>query len=410
MKVLAYTTPARGHLYPIVPLLTELRRRGHQVHARTVADELGTLHHLGLDADAIDQRIPAIALDDYLGRSTLSSVKRGIASFLRRAEFEIPDLRAAIEQVTPDVLLIDTNAWGAAAAAEASGLPWAAYLPFPVPLPAPGVPPFGPGLPPARSAAGRVRDAVLRPVIVGGYERMIREPIASVRRQAGACGEVRTVADLYGRAPLSLYLTVEGFDYPRQSWPVSFRLVGPITYDPPAQNPSWLEEIDRPIVLVTTSSEFQDDHSLVETALAALKDEDIFVVATLPSGELEAFDVPANARVERFVSHSLLLPRAAAVITHGGMGSTQKALAAGVPVVAVPFGRDQAEVARRVEASGAGVRLTRRRLTPDRLCSAVHEAIGRRPHARQLAETFSRAGGASAAADALEELAGVPVR
>jgi UDP:flavonoid glycosyltransferase YjiC (YdhE family) len=46
------------------------------------------------------------------------------------------------------------------------------------------------------------------------------------------------------------------------------------------------------------------------------------------------------------------------------MGSTQKALAHGVPVCVVPFGRDQLEVARRVEVAEAGTRLSARRLGP----------------------------------------------
>jgi UDP:flavonoid glycosyltransferase YjiC (YdhE family) len=66
-------------------------------------------------------------------------------------------------------------------------------------------------------------------------------------------------------------------------------------------------------------------------------------------------EIPANARVERFVPHGPILRRAA--VTHGGAGITQKALAAGVPVCAVPFGRDQFEVARPVQVADAGARL-----------------------------------------------------
>jgi UDP:flavonoid glycosyltransferase YjiC (YdhE family) len=54
-----------------------------------------------------------------------------------------------------------------------------------------------------------------------------------------------------------------------------------------------------------------------------------------------------------------VLDRAACAVTHGGMGATQKALAHGVPVCVVPFGRDQLEVARRVRTAGAGAFETR---------------------------------------------------
>ena len=102
--------------------------------------------------------------------------------------------------------------------------------------------------------------------------------------------------------------------------------------------------------------------------------------------------------------HSPVLERAACVVCHAGMGITQKALAHGVPVVAVPFGRDQPEVARRVEVAGAGVRLPARRLTPDRLRAAVRRAIGLRAGAERIAAAFAAAGGAGAAADELEAL------
>jgi len=86
------------------------------------------------------------------------------------------------------------------------------------------------------------------------------------------------------------------------------------------------------------------------------------------------------------------------------MGVTQKALARGVPVCAVPFGRDQLEVARRWEISGAGTRLPAQRLTPERLRSKVRGAMARREGARQIAAAFAKAGGSEAAADAVEEL------
>jgi MGT family glycosyltransferase len=114
--------------------------------------------------------------------------------------------------------------------------------------------------------------------------------------------------------------------------------------------------------------------------------------------------VPANAKVLRFVPHAPILAHASCAVTHGGMGVTQKALARGVPVCAVPFGRDQLEVARRVETSGAGTRLPSERLTPERLRSKVREAMARREGAREIAAAFTEAGGSEAAADAVEEL------
>ena len=159
-------------------------------------------------------------------------------------------------------------------------------------------------------------------------------------------------------------------------------------------------------MLVTTSSEFQNDDRLVTTALQALADEPVHVVATLPSGDPGAFAARPNAHVLPFTPHGPLLRRAACAITHGGMGATQKALAAGVPVCAVPFGRDQLEVARRVTVAGAGTRLNAARLRPDRLRDRVRAAMGMSEGAQRIAAAFKAAGGANAGANALERLLG----
>lgn len=405
MKVLAYTSPARGNLFPMVPILSELRERGHEIAVRTLPACLDTLRALGFKAEPIDLRIEAIPHDDFKARTPVGSVKRSTAVFLRRAEFEVDDLRAAIAAGSPAVLIVDINCWGAVAVAEMSGLPWATVLPYPAPFPGDGIPPFGPGFAPAHDFAGRLRDRLLTPVIVGSVERAIKPALNAVRNKVGA-PPATDLREMFSTAPLTLYLTAEPLEYRRNDWPASYRLVGPLSFDPPAEAPEWLDEIDQPIVLVTTSSEFQDDGKLIAAALDGLRDEDLFVVATLPSGDPSTFDVPANARVERWLPHSVVLPRAACMITHGGMGATQKALAAGVPVVVVPFGRDQHEVARRVEVSGAGVRLPSSKVTPARLRDAVRQARSKHDAARQLARELATAGGATRAAEEIEALTG----
>jgi MGT family glycosyltransferase len=200
-----------------------------------------------------------------------------------------------------------------------------------------------------------------------------------------------------------LVTTAESFEYHHRDWGDDVLMIGAGAWEPPAKAPAWLDTIDRPLVLVTTSSEFQDDGVLVRTALEALAEEPVSVVATMPAGVPDDLVVPANARVERFLPHGPLLERAAVAVTHGGMGATQKALSHGVPVCVVPFGRDQLEVARRAEVSGSGTRLPATRLNPERLRQAVREAMGCTEGARRVAEGYRATGGASAAASALEQ-------
>ena len=236
---------------------------------------------------------------------------------------------------------------------------------------------------------------------------MTKAALAPVNRLREGVGLARLtdVTAMYGLAPRLLYMTAEPFEYHRPRWPQNICLIGPCAWDPPAEPPAWLGQITRPLVLVSTSSEFQDDGRLVTTALEALAEEDVEVVATLPASDQRPSAIPANARVERFVPHGPILRRAACAVTHGGAGITQKALAAGVPVCVVPFGRDQFEVARRVEVADAGARLPATRLTAERLRRQVRLAMTKRPGAQRIADAFAAAGGAPAAVGVLEGLA-----
>jgi MGT family glycosyltransferase len=406
MKVLAYTSPARGHLFPLVPILDELAGRGHEVALRTLASEVPLMRERGFDAAPIAPAIEAIELDDFRGRTPPARIKRAMSAFGRRAEHDLDDLRSAIDRHRPDALLVDCMTWGASAAAEAWGGPWAQWFPYPLPLSSPDVPPFGPGVAPLGGRLGRLRDGVLRALVEPPVARATLPTVNAVRARAGVA-PVSSLDAHFTRPPLLLYMTAEPFEYPRSDWPACVLPIGPCPWDPPtpgAEAPAWLDEVERPIVLVSTSSELQDDGRLVTTALEALAGEDVEVVATVPSAELPR-SVPANARVERFIAHGPVLERAACAITHGGAGATQKALAAGVPVCVVPFGRDQLEVARRVAVAGAGTRLPAPRLKPERLRRRVREAMTMRAGARRVADGFAAAGGPVRAADAFEALA-----
>lgn len=403
MKVLAYTAPVKGHLFPIVPILLELQNRGHDVVIHTKRELVGTLNDLGIKAHGVDPRLEQLELKDYTGKNPLDSLKLGTWTMVERGRLDGPELSAAIEQEQPDVLLIDALSWGASAIAEMSGVPWAIVQHSPTPLPSAEVPPFGPGFKPIRGPLGRLRNRLLMPLTLGAVERGLMEPLNDLREWLGA-PRISGAKDMFSRPPLTLYLTTKSLEYPRTQWPECFCFTGPLNWDPPTQAPPWLTEITRPIALVTASSEFQDDGKLITTALTALAGENLNVVATMPAG-VEAQAVPSNAHLEEFVPHSLILPKAAVAITHGGFGATQKAVSNGVPVVVVPFGRDQAEVGRRIETAGIGVFLQLKKLSPERLRAAVHEAIALTPAARAFAERVKADSGAAQAANRLETLA-----
>jgi UDP:flavonoid glycosyltransferase YjiC (YdhE family) len=100
-RVLAYTSPARGHLFPVTPILDELRERGHEIALRTLASQVEQMRARDFDAAPIDPAIERIDHDDYLARTPLGAQKRAMRLFCRRAEHDAGDLRRAIDCCSP---------------------------------------------------------------------------------------------------------------------------------------------------------------------------------------------------------------------------------------------------------------------------------------------------------------------
>ena len=399
-RFLAHVTARRGHLYPLVPTLQELLRRGHHVAIHSSAKDVSSLETLGIRSirEASGQPEPTTP-DIGVGGRRL----REVQTLLSRGKREAVEFQRALDEEQPEALIVDGASWGAGIVAEARRLPWAYAVPFCLPIRSKDAPPFGLGLVPRHDLVGKARDALASRLLLGPQERRIRGSI-NMLREGWRLPPVRDAADLFRIPPLVIAYTAEPFEYPRSDWPSAVRMVGPGVWDPPAAVPEWLASIDVPLLLVTCSSDLQYDRRLVEVCVDALADADVYLVVTTAAVEPSGFATPPNVRIERFIPHRLILDRASCVVCHGGMGITQKALAAGVPVCAVPFARDQFEVARRLEVSLSGTRLPSSRLTAARLRAAVAGAVSKKEGARRVELAFRTAGGPRAAADALERL------
>ena len=161
-----------------------------------------------------------------------------------------------------------------------------------------------------------------------------------------------------------LQATVAGFEYPRSDLAPSVRFVGPILAPPTADfdEPPWWGELGggRQVVHVTQGTlDNADLARLLLLTVRALADDDVLVVATTggPDPEPLRAGLPANACLERFIPHDRLLPHVDVMVTNGGYGGVQQALANGVPLVVAGDSEDKPEVAARV-------RLVRRRREP----------------------------------------------
>ena len=143
---------------------------------------------------------------------------------------------------------------------------------------------------------------------------------------------------------------------------------------PESSRLSWLDALpDLPIVYITLGTVYNRNLGVFEALLDGLRDEALNVVVTVGK-QNDPTDLglqPSNIHVHQYIPQELLLPHCAAVVTHGGAGSTLGALAFGLPLLIVPQGADHFYNAERVVAAGAGVQLVPDRLTADSARDAV---------------------------------------
>jgi UDP:flavonoid glycosyltransferase YjiC (YdhE family) len=224
-----------------------------------------------------------------------------------------------------------------------------------------------------------------------------------------------SVVDLLAPAGQVLALTPPGFDTPTDV-PSNTEYVGPICRPAPARRPGagpgdgldMLAAPGDPWVLLSLSTTLQRQAGALPRLLEGVAALPVRVLLTLggviPPGEV---NVPPGVTVRAFVPHDVVLPHMAAVICHAGLSTITSSLAAGVPLVCVPQGRDQPLNAARVEASGAG-----RALPPDASPARVAQVVAsvlRDRAARAAASGFAAAisalGAGQYAAERIEGLA-----
>ena len=418
--------PARGHIYPSLPIATALRAAGHDVAYTTRPEFRPLLEPQGITYFPLDASSSAVTPLTSPAAIETGRDRAAMLKALFRALFIAPapavarSVGAAIAAFEPDVIVHDRRSWGPSLAAERAGLPWATLSLTCCNLPGENLAPFGQGLPPAHDATTRARYAALRHQTEAFFAD-VRAEWNALRAAHGLPPHAGPLATAALSPDLLILLGLAEIDYERDDLPASAHYVGACAWDPPepmaAETARWLAALppEMPLALVSASTAALGDHpdrrsaALIEAALAGLPDAGFAVLATLPFDHaLHGAPLPRHTHVARFVPHTQVLPRAAVMVTHGGFGAALKALGQGVPLIVVPFAGDQPEVAQRVAARGAGVRLNPAALNADSLRDAilrVHYDSQYRDAARRIGASLARHNGPAEAASLLESFA-----
>jgi MGT family glycosyltransferase len=388
-----------GTVPPMLGVAKRLMRRGHHVRVlgdptiREEAEKIGCAFSPWVRAPhRKDLRPESDLLKDWETTNPFSMLRRFRDRFLvNPAAAYAADTLEVLETERPDLFVPDYVLFGSIMAAEKAGVPTVALIPNIWPLLVPGAPPFGAGLLPATTALTRARDSLLRAVTHRIFQTALPR-LNSTRQELG----LAPLASFFDQVTgcLSLFvLSSRTFDFSSPFVPSHVHYLGPVLDDPQwagSWTPPWDATNQDPVVLVAFSSTFQDQGATLRRIVDALAGLRVRAVVTLgemlPEGEVCS---KGSVVVVRSAPHREILEQASLVVTHCGHGTTLKALAAGVPMVCVPMGRDQNDNAARVVHRGAGVRLSPK-ASVTAIASAVEQAL-REERFRLAARNLGRA-------------------
>jgi UDP:flavonoid glycosyltransferase YjiC (YdhE family) len=357
LRVLVAAFGDAGHAFPAIALARELAGRGHEVVVETWERWRQPVEELGLGFTGAEEYKVFPPPPPGSGGPTAASAARALMPF--------------IEEMRPDVVVSDILTLAPALAAEAAGVPRATLIPHVYPVQEDGLPFFGFGLRAARTPVGRALWRVGRPVLDAGL-RLGRRELNATRAELGLTPLERFHGGI--SEGLALVATYPPLEYPRR-WPEHVHVTGPMFFELPYRDVD-LPEGEGALVLVAPSTSQDPEGKLVRTALEALADEPVRVVATTNrEGTGAAVEAPDNAVVVDWLSYSQVMPRASLVICHGGHGTVARALAEGVPVLVCPAIGDMAETGARVAWAAAGLMLPGRLLEPGPLRWATRRLL-----------------------------------
>ena len=386
MQITIITAGSRGDVQPYLALALGLRAAGHRVRVATHETFREWVTGYGLDFAPVAGDPRAVLRSRAAERWLATGRNRNVLGFARElralapalVESSLADYWEAAQGA--DAIIYSVVAMASLHVAERLEVP--AFAAFLQPMtrtrefPAIGVP--------QRPRLGGAFNLATHTVAEQALWRPFRGRVSAWRRDALGLDARPAVTPHEQMAALGVP-TLYGFSrhvIPRPAdWGPAVHLTGywfldrPAGYEPPAALRDFLAAGPPPVYLGFGSMTPQGAEGMTRTMLAALERAGRRGVLLRGWGSLGAGDLPPWAIAVDDVPHEWLFPRMAAVVHHGGAGTTAAGLRAGVPSLVVPLGFDQPYWGGRVAQLGAGPRpIPRKRLTADRLARAITQA------------------------------------
>lgn len=423
-KIVLTTVGTLGDLHPFIAIGLALKRRGYHPVLAVAEDHVAKTQAAGLDAVAV---LPSFdVIWQRMGLSEDDAVKRVMADQTYMLEqVLLPWLASSTEALDAVVdgasaLVGSLFVFGAPIVAEKRRVPLISVILQPMAILSAHTPPQTPDFWMLKGApAGtigvrwnRMAYSVMRRIMRRRYGRKI-----DAVRESHGLGPTRdpSMFDVSLETALALCCYSPLFGPPQKDAPPRTEIVGFPVFDsqsgdvdtPDPELEAFLAAGPPPLVFTLGSFAVYAPGDFYREAAAAARK--LGVRAVLLTGEKTTLRSGDGLFVRAYAPHSTLFPRAAAIIHHGGIGTTGQALRAGKPQLVVPHMGDQADNAHRIRKMGVGRKLAARRFTAGRAAPIIASLLNDdryRAEAQRIGAAIAQENGAEAAAIAIEKLIG----
>lgn len=417
-RIVLTTFGSTGDLNPFIAAGLGLRARGHDVLFAVEDAFCPTVREVGFEVSHLTGDA-ATALAPYAkqlfgGSNPLVSVKTLLDHYiLPTLPDKVKELRAACEGA--DLLVSCAFHIAGAIVADLTNIPWASLALSPIVLPSAYIetqpPPFA--LPPTLQRLNTRLTWNLGALI---FRRVADTPINRIRAAYGLPPRQRQLW-FGGLSPRLICLACSpAFQPPAPGWPHIVHTTGfafwdtPTSWHPTPELQTFLDG-DTPIVAVTAGSIAPDIAgsfaTFYRTSISAIRATGARALIIGATPEHLTSPHESDVLALPFAPYSQVFPRCAAIIHHGGIGTTAQCLRYGIPSLVVPWGVDQFYTGGRLSHLDAGAMLLSRRYTVERATHALR-ALLEEPRYHQstqsLAAHLSKEDGVSSLCDAVETL------
>jgi UDP:flavonoid glycosyltransferase YjiC (YdhE family) len=397
MKILAASLGIPGHLNPVLAAASILARH-HEVMVLTSNEVRAAVDATGLpflpeptESSTFVGNFIAAHPEFLEMPPSLEQLRFGLEFYIAaNIPMQAANLRLALKTFPADLILADSFFFGTLPLllGPRDKRPAIAHLGISVLNAHSGKNvPRRPGVADDVWSAGRERQqrALLDPV-QSAFNRALHEcDLAPL--QLPAMESLPMLSDMY------IHPGIGSFEYPDDSSVVHYIGRLPMTTGQ-APLPDWWDRLDhsKRIVLVTQGTiANRDMDQLIGPALEGLANEpDVIVLVTTGGQPLDSIptDIPSNAHVATFLPFEEIFPFIDVLVTNGGYGTVNMALAHGVPIIAAGLSEDKEEVSAHVQWAGVGIDLHTTQAEPEAVRRAVREVLDT-PRYRELAREMA---------------------